>query len=767
MKNEAPGKGRTVCVMIGDVSYDYTMELMRGINDAAGQHGAQLFYMTGKQSHIPPVDQNNEQETVSRYNSIYDYMNLVGADAYIISSGSMSGIESEEEYQLFFKRFEDYPYVLLQKEIDVPDPRKCSITVDNYSVFCKCIEHLIEAHHYRKIAYISGPKQHPEARERERAYRDTLEKHGLPLDESMIAYGDLSGFVDDQLQKLLTEHPDLDAIAFCNDDMAKSGYRVCESRGLRVGVDIAITGFDDFTTGQTMMPPLTTISQDAYHTGELALIQALALAAGEPAQSIKLKTSLVLRNSCGCHSREHARGFDADVLSPQAYIQTMIGNLQEELSHIITKPGQKHGASAIERLMHSIKTLAVTDPAQPLDERAMDDWLTDFAAELNTSCGLVAARLHSYLMRMAEDITQPSLKKFYQIVLYIQGFLFLYETRETIKRIEQFRTQAWFVPEFIRDLVVIIDEDERVYLNVVNKLRSIGLDNLYICLLPEPQIRRETHQLQCAEKLLLAAYLSDNSAHAYPRTRMPVIDQTHTLRNLRELPSTAHMISFSIFSGDMQFGICLCETNRDNNPLMHIIGLQLGILMNFLDLKRRERIVAREIEHVQKRNEELNYLSVYDTLCNVYNRRGFIEQALRLNHRNIEKRAFLVFADLDNLKKINDNYGHAAGDDALQTVSDILKKIIRGGDLIARIGGDEFVGMFIADSTNFRENFAYRIKQAIEEYNRKSDKPYYVDISVGITDFTCAQELEIGQIIDKADQFLYKAKKHKRSSVIK
>ena len=248
---------------------------------------------------------------------------------------------------------------------------------------------------------------------------------------------------------------------------------------------------------------------------------------------------------------------------------------------------------------------------------------------------------------------------------------------------------------------------------------------------------------------------------------MPMIDSQNPLRNLRDLKDTAQMISFSIFSGDMQFGICLCETDKENNPLMHIIGLQLGILLNFLDLKRRERLVAREIEHVQKRNEELNYLSEYDPLCNVYNRRGFIEQALRLNRRNIGMQAFLVFADLDNLKKINDNFGHTAGDDAIRTISDIFKKVIRGGDLIARIGGDEFVGMFIADSTNFRQNFKTRITEAIDAYNRTSDRPYFVDVSVGITDFNCVKDLEIVEIINKADEYLYIAKKQKRKSILK
>lgn len=767
MNNGTKRKHKTICVMIGDVSYDYTMELMRGINDAARRNGAQLFYMTGKQSHIRPVDLNNEQETVSRYNSIFEYMDLVGADAYIISSGSMSGLESEEEYRRFIKRFDNSPYVLLQKETGADGTGHCSITVDNYAIFCQCIEHLIADHHYNRIAYVSGPRQHPEAIERERAYRDTLKKHGLTVDESLIEYGDLSGFVDDQVARLLREHPDLEAIAFCNDEMAKSGYNVCQGLGLRIGIDIAVTGFDDFTTGQSMTPPLTTVSQDAYRVGELALESALALAGGEPTESVKLKTNLVIRNSCGCYRRDRTCMDHADTLSLEDYIQTVIENMGEYLCRSFTKPGQEKFASSVDTLMAYIKTLAFVSGEEPLDERAMDVWLTDFVRRIDNASGFVAEGLHRCLMQMTEDIRRPGLRRFYQIILYIQGFLSQYETRETMKKTERFRSQAWFVPEFIRDLVVIADEDERIYSNVLQKLRGVGLKNLYICLLPEPQICREFQQPLQVETLLLAAYLGENGINAFSASRMPVISRSNPLRNLRDLNETAQMISFSIFSGDMQFGICLCETDKENNSLMHIIGLQLGILLNFLDLKRRERLVAREIEHVQKRNEELNFLSEYDTLCNVYNRRGFIEQALRLNQRFTGRQAFLVFADLDHLKKINDTFGHAAGDDAIRTVSDIFKKVIRAGDLIARIGGDEFVGMFIADTTDFRENFSARIMEAIGEYNRTSDKPYFVDVSVGITDFTCAQELEIGKIIDMADQYLYIAKKRKRTSILK
>jgi diguanylate cyclase (GGDEF)-like protein len=766
--NQHPAvKAKTIGVMIGDVSYDFSMELMRGINDTATREGAQLFYMTGMQRHIAPEDLSHEQEIVSRYNSIYDYTQLVGADAYIISSGSLTGLESEEEYRLFFERFQDMPYVLLQKEIDDESLGKCSITIDNHAIFFKCMEHLIVHHGYKKIAYVSGPKQHPEARERERAYRDAMAHYGLPLSESMVVYGDLSGFVEEQVANLLSEHPGLEAIAFCNDEMAKTGYKVCEKRGLRVGIDIAITGFDDFVTGQTMTPPLTTVSQDAYRTGEAAVTQALALAEGKPAECIKLKTSLMIRSSCGCQGGDELYECEMNAKQLEEYVGTVIGNIRKKLDAVFAQPGQERKAAALEKLMGQIRALALADNGEPLDVRALDAWMVEIVSELQTSSGAVAERFYDCLVRLADEPVYPDLKRFYYLLLRVQGFLFKYAMRENVRLVERIRTQTWFVPEFIRDLVVIVDEDERVYFNVVNRLRSIGLKTLYICLLPEPQIRREGQQSFNADKLLLAAYLNGSSVKAYPRSRMPVIDRRNPFKTLQDLDSSAHMISFSIFSGEQQFGVCLCETDRDTNPLMHIIGLQLGILLNFLDLKRKERIVAQEIEHVQKKNEELNYLSEFDPLCNIYNRRGFIEQALRLNRRNIGKSAFLVFADLDQLKKINDNFGHAAGDDAIRTVSDTFKGVIRSGDLIARISGDEFVGMFIADNTGFRKNFETRLKQAGERYNDTSGKPYFVDISVGIADFTCRDELEISQIIDQADRYLYQAKQLKRSSVIR
>ncbi len=767
MANRKPENGKTICVMIGDASYDFSSELMNGINDTASREKVQLFYMTGMQKHNDPIDSDKEHETASRYNSIYDYEKLVGADAYIISCGSLSGFESDTAYREFLKRFEGTAYVALQKDIDIDSSGKSCITIDNYHSFCQCIEHLIRDHGYKKIACVSGPKEHPETRERVRAYCDTMEKYGLPVNSSMIVYGDLSGFVDHQVSKLLQDHPGLNAIAFCNDEMAKAGYRVCEKLGLQVGYDIAITGFDNFTTGRTLTPPLTTISQNAYEMGELAVMQAIAMAEGKHVEPVKLLTHLHIRSSCGCTPGRNANVFDADVMDARLYVSDVLRNMHADLSQIYARVGKEHCVTLLGKLTDHIGSLALDDSPKPLDEQELAIWLAEFAGELCFSSVLIAERLHGYLLQAPDKSAQPCVKKLYSILLFIQGFLYSYEVREAERRFESFRAQSWFVPEFIRDLVVLEDEDEGVFRNVVERLHGIQLNSVYICLLPEPQVLRESGLHNSPDRILLAAYQSGSISQAYPRSQMPVIDTEHTLRNLPNLTSTTHLISFSIFSGDVQYGILLCEAKKERIPLLHVIGLQLGILLNFLDLKSKERIVGRELEHIRERIEILNFLSEYDSLCNVFNRRGFIERAIRMNRENIGKHALCVFMDLDHLKEINDNFGHSAGDDVLCVVSDILKRTVRSGDLIARIGGDEFVGMFITDNQDFDVTFRARLKAAFDEYNHISGKPYFVEVSVGATDFTCRHGLEISKIINDADRYLYEEKKHRRPSALK
>ena len=758
----------SICVMIGDVSQEFSAELMKGMFDTADSEGVRLLYLMGMPRHAEPAEPGAVVKNEYHHNSIYDYANLFGADAYIFSCGSLSGFESDNTFQGFLKHFEARPYVILQENVEGDLPGKSCITVDNYDSACECIEHLIRVHGLERIAYLAGLKEHPDTKERLLAYRDTMAKNGLPVTDTMIAYGDFSEFSDLQASQLMDNNPALQAIACCNDEMAKGCYRVCAQRGLKVGRDIAITGFDNFSTSRTLVPPLTTVSQNIYQMGEMAVRQAISLVEGKHVSPVRLKTKFHVRRSCGCYPNT-VRGIFIDLdrnslLDPE----TVIDNVQSDLVRAYSNSERNRSQALVTQFTDHIRILLANGAMPAADKFALTDWMQGLAEKYADGTFLMAKRLNDYMLQMPGECLQtPEMRNLYEIIAFAQSSLFAYKAGRTEKNLDEFRAQSWFIPELIRDLVDSDLEDESVFRKVVKRLKSINLSSIYICLLPEPRPLREVSAMNMPDRVLLAAYDSDGATRSFALSRMPQIRMDETLCSLPNLKSDTHLMSFSIFSGDVQYGILLCRVDMSKGSLLHVVGLQLGILCNLLELKRKEKIIGCELENIRERNEILNFLYEYDPLCNILNRRGFIERAIRLNRDNIGKPAICVFMDLDHLKEINDSFGHSAGDTALQAVSEILKKAVRSQDLVARVGGDEFIGMFIVDSFEHEDIFRKRLRKAFAEFNRSSGLPYYVEASMGIKRFQCDHRLEIGSIVNDADECLYEEKKQRRPSAVK
>lgn len=759
---------RMICVMIGDVSNDFSAELMKGYFDSANREGVNLLLMMGMPRHAGHFELERAQDAVYRFNSIYNYASLSGADAYIFSCGALSGFESENKYQEFLKRFDGKPYVILQENVDTSAQQVSCITVDNYTSFCECIEHLITVHGYQKIGFVGGLKEHPDTRERLIAYRKTMEKHGLPVSGTMVVYGDFSEYSDAVISGLIDSNPGLQAIACCNDEMAKGGYRECARRGLRVGKDIAVTGFDNFSTGIFLTPPLTTISQNTYQMGEMAVKQVVSLLGGEPAFCTKLSTEFLIRRSCGCNLDTVRALFDACVTDGEMDVETVIGRMATDLAGTYPQSEKRQAEVMVKRLTDHMMELCAADTEILFQRVEFSEWLFRYCEKHKSSVSMLAKRLTDYVLYLPREYLQIAhARKLYDVLQFTLGYLYSFKARASEQNLDEFRAQSWFIPELIRDLVGHDIEDESVFRSVVERLHGISLNTIYICLLPEPRLLQESGNMFMPEKLNLAAYLSGGKTRAYPLPQMPVIDAAHAMRDLPGLSDSTHLMCFSIYSGDMQYGIFMCEVDIGKSALMHIVGLQLGILINFLELKQKEKIVGNELENIRERNEILNFLSEYDSHCAILNRRGFIERAIRLNRENVGKHAICVFMDLDHLKEINDTFGHSHGDVALVAVSDILKQAVRNNDLVARIGGDEFVGMFLIDFPEYDRVFKARIQKAFADFNNRSGLPYYVEASVGIAHFTCNQGLEISKIVNDADRYLYEEKKFKRKSALK
>jgi diguanylate cyclase (GGDEF)-like protein len=137
-----------------------------------------------------------------------------------------------------------------------------------------------------------------------------------------------------------------------------------------------------------------------------------------------------------------------------------------------------------------------------------------------------------------------------------------------------------------------------------------------------------------------------------------------------------------------------------------------------------------------------------------------MEQAMKMNRIYKNRKAIILFADMDGLKQINDNYGHAAGDIAICACADILKKAAGVNGIAGRLGGDEFALMMIGDETRAIE-LMETVQKEIAMYNAQGKNKFAIDMSVGCQIVLCTEELSIPMVLEKADKIMYEEKKKK------
>lgn len=174
-------------------------------------------------------------------------------------------------------------------------------------------------------------------------------------------------------------------------------------------------------------------------------------------------------------------------------------------------------------------------------------------------------------------------------------------------------------------------------------------------------------------------------------------------------------------------------------------------------------LLARDITAQLRYERDLHALALVDELTGLANRRAFTlfaEQELARARRN-GRTPVLVFADLDGLKQINDEYGHAEGDAALRLVAHALRSIFREADIVARWSGDEFVALMVDGSEEAAQLITSRLDAAIASQSPRQ-LPYVVTASVGTSALDPA--LPLRDAMDRADAELYSQKKRGRRS---
>lgn len=171
-----------------------------------------------------------------------------------------------------------------------------------------------------------------------------------------------------------------------------------------------------------------------------------------------------------------------------------------------------------------------------------------------------------------------------------------------------------------------------------------------------------------------------------------------------------------------------------------------------------------DISARKKLEQRLEAVSVTDSLTGLLNRRGFMAQAERqLNLADrLDGEIYLFYADLDNLKVINDKLGHHMGDQALAETAGIMRRTFRQTDIISRIGGDEFAVLLTTRQNEDTDGVAARFKQEIGAVNQVENRPYIIEASFGIVKHDRETPHTIEELLSQADALMYRHKNSRK-----
>src|SRR3990172_4760570 len=177
--------------------------------------------------------------------------------------------------------------------------------------------------------------------------------------------------------------------------------------------------------------------------------------------------------------------------------------------------------------------------------------------------------------------------------------------------------------------------------------------------------------------------------------------------------------------------------------------------------KQKILLAIEDITERKQLEEKLAAAAITDDLTGLYNRRGLFvlaDKMLKLSKRQ-RKGIFMLYVDLDNLKLINDSFGHEEGDKVLIESANLLREIYRESDIVARIGGDEFVVLPVGTDRDSTDTIISRLQDALDTFNSRSNLRYELSLSAGIAYYDPESNLSMGELLAHGDKSMYEHKK--------
>ncbi|MBN1584213.1 MAG: substrate-binding domain-containing protein [Anaerolineae bacterium] len=581
----------------------YLSAVLTGAASAAQKWDVNLVYFTGGHLYHTPYGEFDMQRNI-----LYETVTHHTVSGLIIL-GTIGTFAPVPEVVKFYRRYSALPVV----KIGLPLEAIPTVAADEEAGQYDLMRHLIQDHHYRRIAFINNPENYSTRKPRYAAYIRALADHGIALDPNLVVSGDWTVRSGRQAADILLDRrrAQFEAIVASNDNMALGALEALQARGIQVPYEIALTGFDDTHMSRLAMPSLTTVRQPMLELGSQAVNMLLAQIAGEQIPNqVLLPTELVIRQSCGCP--------DPAVTKTTAWLTTQTAKtldhgLTTQREQIVGDLAHTAGSTAeaarwVEQLLDAVPSdLESADTFVP----ALDEILRQViqtGGDVTLWQDVISA-LRFYIQPTIENDDLSSRTE----ALWHQARVFIGEAarKELAKRQLQMDEQNILLRMFGQALATTFDVEKLLSI-VAQRLPQLGIPGCYLALYEDPQPYEYPQPAPEWSRLVLA--YNEMDAHHPAKHDKQAWDERRfrscMLMPRGVLPQNRRytMVVEPLYFQKSQIGFALLEIGPQEGPVYETLREQIsgtlkGALL-FQEQRRAEKALEEAYIEVEKQVQE-------------------------------------------------------------------------------------------------------------------------------------------------------------------
>lgn len=750
----------TVGVLVSGIMDDFTEIICKGVIKAAKRRDVNLVIFPAKYVDRD-VSDNLDLRYEYQYGTILSYARRQNLDAIVAATGCIGCFSTGERMLELMEQYEGIPCVLVASQL----PGYDSVTFDNFSGVREGLECLIEQKRCTRIGMIGGPADNSDARERKAAFFQVMKEHGLAVHEGLYEAGNLTRNSQEAFARLLDHNPDLEAVFCINDDTALGLYEELKRRKLQIGRDIQVFGYDNIQAAAKASPPLSSVRADPAELGEAALELVLRKMQGENVQSKVLPTKFVRRDSIGnLDEEQREQVIDAQMMD------TWFDDVFYRCKH---EDMQK----TVEQFRHSFKAL-VKCVRSIYEEQEEGVWevkgLLEQFLNVDTiayadvdNLMIVFRKLQKILLGPGNAYTKAQRDLFpliYQRIIRVMDQR-IWEMQEQSQR------DSFDMKMFVQKTLQFEKGTDQSYGTLLENLNWLQVQNAGIYIFESPITHLVSDPFQAPEEMYLKAVLKAGEVQV-----VPVMEQKKTLAELftdNKGIQQDCMVLFPLFFNEVLEGVILCEMTENIYESGEFLVNHLSSATKMIQLLRANQKIQQDLEDslviLKENNIALDNLSKSDSLTGIWNRRGLYEEGQQVVDRchRQGRDALVVYADMNNLKIINDRYGHEEGDFSLKAIAGRLAGAAGKEGVAGRIGGDEFAYVCPYDGSDGGLETLEALYAAFQSFNEGTDKVYNVTISAGACVVKPDSGMTLEEALSVADEQLYEVKKLRSKEVAK